>query len=55
MQLAAFSSPTATATDWEQGRAQLASADVYWLSTVRPNGEPHVTPLLGVWVDGARR
>jgi hypothetical protein len=26
---------------------------VYWLSTVRPDGRPHVTPLLGVWLDGA--
>jgi nitroimidazol reductase NimA-like FMN-containing flavoprotein (pyridoxamine 5'-phosphate oxidase superfamily) len=25
---------------------------VYWLSTVRPDGRPHVTPLLGVWLDG---
>jgi nitroimidazol reductase NimA-like FMN-containing flavoprotein (pyridoxamine 5'-phosphate oxidase superfamily) len=23
------------------------------LSTVRPDGRPHVTPLLGVWLDGA--
>jgi nitroimidazol reductase NimA-like FMN-containing flavoprotein (pyridoxamine 5'-phosphate oxidase superfamily) len=26
---------------------------VYWLSTVRPEGRPHVTPLLAVWLDGA--
>jgi len=51
--LAAFSSPGATATSWEQGRADLAAADVYWLSTVRPNGHPHVTPLLAVWAGGA--
>ena len=25
----------------------------FWLSTVRPGGQPHVTPLLGVWLDGA--
>jgi nitroimidazol reductase NimA-like FMN-containing flavoprotein (pyridoxamine 5'-phosphate oxidase superfamily) len=23
------------------------------LSTVRPDGRPHVTPLLGIWLDGA--
>jgi hypothetical protein len=51
--LAAFSSPGAAATSWERGRAELASADVYWLSTVRPNGHPHVTPLLAVWAGGA--
>ena len=26
---------------------------MYWLSTVRPDGRPHVTPLLGIWLDGA--
>jgi nitroimidazol reductase NimA-like FMN-containing flavoprotein (pyridoxamine 5'-phosphate oxidase superfamily) len=26
---------------------------VYWLSTVRPDGRPHVTPLLGIWLKGA--
>jgi len=26
---------------------------VYWLSTVRPDGRPHVTPMVAVWMDGA--
>lgn len=26
---------------------------MYWLSTGRPDGRPHVTPLLGIWMDGA--
>ncbi len=25
---------------------------MYWLSTVRPDGRPHVTPLLGIWLEG---
>ena len=29
------------------------SAELFWLSTVRPDGRPHVTPLLGVWLEGA--
>ena len=29
-------------------RDDLAGAELYWLSTVRPDGRPHVTPLLGV-------
>src|ERR1700730_12075295 len=41
---AGFSSPEATPTDW---------AEVFWLSTVRPDGRPHVTPLLSVWHDHA--
>jgi nitroimidazol reductase NimA-like FMN-containing flavoprotein (pyridoxamine 5'-phosphate oxidase superfamily) len=51
--LSAFSSPDAVPTEWPQARAELAGAEVYWLSTVRPDGHPHVTPLLGVWLDGA--
>jgi hypothetical protein len=31
----------------------LENAEVYWLSTVRPDGRPHVTPLIAVWLDGA--
>ena len=31
----------------------LAGAEIWWLSTVRPDGRPHVTPLLAVWLDGA--
>jgi hypothetical protein len=26
---------------------------LYWLTTVRADGRPHVTPLLGVWFEGA--
>ena len=50
---ARFSSEGATATPWEQARDRFAAAEVYLLSTVRPNGRPHVTPLLSVWRDDA--
>lgn len=48
-----FSSPGATPTPWAAAREQLAGAEVYWLTTVRPEGRPHVTPLIGIWLDGA--
>jgi general stress protein 26 len=48
-----FSSPGATATDWALGRRHVDEAEVFWLSTVRPDGRPHVTPLLAVWHDDA--
>ena len=51
--LSAFSSDNAVPTEWEQGRKDLQDAEVYWLSTVRSDGRPHVTPLLGVWLAGA--
>ena len=50
--LGAFSSDGAVATEWATALADLQGAEVYWLSTVRPDGRPHVTPLLGVWLDG---
>lgn len=48
-----FSSPDATPTPWAQARERLEKAEVYWLSTVRPDGRPHVTPVVAVWLDGA--
>jgi PPOX class probable F420-dependent enzyme len=37
--------------DGETVRKVLASAELYWLTTVRSDGRPHVTPLVGVWVN----
>ncbi len=48
-----FSSAAATATPWTEARPRLEQAEVYWLATVRPDGRPHVTPLIAVWLDGA--
>jgi uncharacterized pyridoxamine 5'-phosphate oxidase family protein len=48
-----FSSDDAIPTPWAEGRDRLEKAEVFWLSTVRPDGRPHVTPLLSVWLDGA--
>ncbi len=31
----------------------LETAELFWLSTVRADGRPHVTPLVAVWLDGA--
>ncbi|RPJ20288.1 MAG: pyridoxamine 5'-phosphate oxidase family protein [Chloroflexi bacterium] len=48
-----FSSEDASSTPWATAREQLQNAEVYWLSTVRPDGQPHVTSLVAVWLDGA--
>ncbi|MFI1465096.1 pyridoxamine 5'-phosphate oxidase family protein [Nocardia carnea] len=50
--LGAFSSPDAQATPWASAAAVLGAAEVFWLSTVRPDGRPHVTPLLAAWTLG---
>jgi len=48
-----FSHPDATPTPWAEGRQQVIDADTFWVSTVRPDGRPHVTPLIAVWHDDA--
>ena len=47
------SPPGAVVTPWEETRRVLETADLFWLSTVRAGGRPHVTPLVAVWHDGA--
>ena len=47
-----FSEPDAPATSWDDTRELLASAELFWLATVRADGRPHVTPLVAVWADG---
>jgi general stress protein 26 len=51
--LSAFSSPGASAVGWGRARLELEGAELYWLTSVRADGRPHVTPLLGVWLDDA--
>ncbi len=46
-----FSSEGATPTPWAEAREHLKEADIYWVATVRPDGRPHVTPVVAVWLD----
>ncbi|WP_149359092.1 pyridoxamine 5'-phosphate oxidase family protein [Lolliginicoccus suaedae] len=46
-----YSAAAATATAWETARTLLERAELYWISTVRPSGQPHVTPLIALWHD----
>jgi nitroimidazol reductase NimA-like FMN-containing flavoprotein (pyridoxamine 5'-phosphate oxidase superfamily) len=48
-----YSDPAAAPTPWEDAAGILERAELYWLTTVRRDGRPHVTPLIGVWHDGA--
>jgi hypothetical protein len=41
-ELNAFSSDDAIPAEWGKGHRELQHAEVYWLSTVRPDGRPHV-------------
>ena len=44
-----FSQPGSTATDWSTVQRILEAAETSWLTTVRADGRPHVTPLVAVW------
>ncbi len=46
------SSPDNVATPWEETYRVLETAEVFWLSTVRADGRPHVTPVAAAWLDG---
>jgi pyridoxine/pyridoxamine 5'-phosphate oxidase len=48
-----FSDPRATAAGWDQTREALEAAELFWVSTVRADGRPHVTPVVAVWAEGA--
>jgi len=47
-----FSDPGTEPTTWAAAQAVLESAQLSWISTVRADGRPHVSPLVAVWLDG---
>jgi nitroimidazol reductase NimA-like FMN-containing flavoprotein (pyridoxamine 5'-phosphate oxidase superfamily) len=46
-----FSDPATAATSWDETSKALERAELFWISTVRADGRPHVTPLVAVWTD----
>lgn len=48
-----FSEPGSVPTPWSDVLRVLESAEISWISTVRTDDRPHVTPLVSVWLDGA--
>ena len=47
-----FSEPGAAARPWAEVADVLSKSEMFWLSTVRRDGRPHVTPLPAIWLDG---
>ena len=46
----------AETTSWEVARARLANPEqsrTSWLATTRPDGRPHLMPVIAFWIDGA--
>ena len=48
-----YSDPSAAAAGWEETRRVLEAAELFWISTVRADGRPHVTPLVAAWAEDA--
>ena len=46
-----YSEPAAAPTPWAVTCAALEAAELAWLVTLRPDGRPHATPVVPVWVD----
>ena len=43
-------------TSWEMARARLENPEFQrtsWLATTRPDGGPHMMPVITTWIDGA--
>jgi general stress protein 26 len=48
-----FGDSDAVAIGWDETRLALEAAELFWISTVRKDGRPHVAPLVAVWLDEA--
>lgn len=48
-----YSDPSAVAVTWERTEEVLAAAELFWITTVRGDGRPHVTPVVAAWAEGA--
>jgi general stress protein 26 len=48
-----FSDPDSAASEWSETLRIIEDAQLFWISTVRADGRPHVTPLVAVWLEGA--
>jgi nitroimidazol reductase NimA-like FMN-containing flavoprotein (pyridoxamine 5'-phosphate oxidase superfamily) len=46
-----FGDPESPPTPWTEVLGVLETAELFWISTVRGDGRPHVTPLPAVWHD----
>jgi PPOX class probable F420-dependent enzyme len=47
-----YSDPDAEAVSWEETRRLLEVAELVWLTTVRADGHPHMTPVVPAWTGG---
>ncbi|MGH7760360.1 MAG: pyridoxamine 5'-phosphate oxidase family protein [Candidatus Dormibacteraceae bacterium] len=48
-----FSEPGAVPATWQETQLALADAQLFWITTIRRDGRPHMTPLVAIWLDDA--
>src|ERR1700678_2145035 len=48
-----FSEPGAEATSWDDAVRTLEAAELFWITTIRADSRPHMSPLVAVWLDSA--
>jgi hypothetical protein len=48
-----YSDDQAEAMPWPKALVLLEQAELFWVSSVRFDGRPHVTPVVAVWMDGS--
>src|SRR5919202_575155 len=46
-----FGDPESPPTPWAEALHVLETAELFWISTVRGDARPHVTPLPAVWYE----
>jgi hypothetical protein len=42
---------TAGMLSWKRVSDRMIASRNYWVATTRPSGNPHVTPVWGIWLD----
>jgi general stress protein 26 len=48
-----YSDDGTDAVSWDDTRRVIEDAPLFWITTVRSDGRPHVTPLVAVWLEDA--
>jgi hypothetical protein len=48
-----FSDPEAEPTSWDEAVRIIEGAQLFWISTVRADSRPHMSPVVAVWLEGA--
>jgi hypothetical protein len=52
-ELLPVSAPGSSTLDWSVVRGHLTETVSFLLTSIRPDGRPHVMPVHGIWLDGA--